>query len=49
MLYIKTIPPAEATGKLKEVYGANGWPSAARGKVAMVRQVQSLHPDALAA
>ena len=49
MPYIKTIPPAEATGKLKEVYGASGGPSAARGKVAMVRQVQSLHPDALAA
>jgi len=49
MPYIKTIPPAEATGKLKEVYGARGGPSAAWGKVAMVRQVQSLHPDALAA
>jgi len=49
MAYIKTIPPGEATGKLKEVYSASGGPSAARGKVAMVRQVQSLHPDALAA
>ena len=49
MPYIKTIQPAEATGKLKEVYSASGGPSAARGKVAMVRQVQSLHPDALAA
>ena len=49
MPYIKTIPPAEAAGKLKEVYSASSGPSAARGKVAMVRQVQSLHPDALAA
>ena len=46
MSYISTIPPAEATGKLKEVYESGGGPSAARGKVAMVRQVQSLHPDA---
>ena len=49
MPYIKTIPPSEAAGKLKEVYETGGGPSAARGKVAMVRQVQSLHPDALAA
>lgn len=49
MPYIKTIPPSEATGKLKEVYSVAGGPSAAKGKVAMVRQVQSLHPDALAA
>lgn len=49
MPYIKSIPPSEATGKLKEVYSVGGGPSAARGKVAMVRQVQSLHPDALAA
>ena len=49
MPYIKTVPPAEATGKLKEVYEIPGGPSAARGKVAMVRQVQSLHPNALAA
>ena len=49
MPYIRTIPPPEATGKLKEVYSASSGPSAARGKVAMVRQVQSLHPDALAA
>ena len=49
MPYIKTIPPSEATGKLKESLRAVSGPSAARGKVAMVRQVQSLHPDALAA
>ena len=49
MPYIKTITPEEAAGKLKEVYSASSGPSAARGKVAMVRQVQSLHPDALAA
>ncbi|HSK28750.1 MAG TPA: carboxymuconolactone decarboxylase family protein [Candidatus Limnocylindria bacterium] len=34
---------------MKQVYEIGGGPSAARGKVAMVRQVQSLHPDALAA
>ena len=44
MPYIKTISPSEATGKLKEVYETGGGPSAARGKVAMVRQVQSLIP-----
>jgi alkylhydroperoxidase family enzyme len=49
MPYIKIVPPARASGKLKEVYSVGGGPSAARGKVAMVRQVQSLHPDALAA
>jgi len=49
MPYIKTIPPADATGKLKEVYSIVAGPSAARGKVAMVRQVQSLNPNALAA
>jgi len=49
MPYIKTIPPSEATGKLKEVYETAGGPSAAHGKVAMVRQVQSLNPTVLAA
>ena len=49
MPYIKTIPPSEATGKLKEVYETASGPSAARGKVAMVRQVQSLNANALAA
>ena len=49
MPYIKTIPPSEATGKLKEVYESGGGPSAASGKVSMIRQVQSLNPDALAA
>lgn len=49
MPYIRTIPPSEATGKLKEVYDSGAGPSAARGKVSMIRQVQSLNPDALAA
>jgi alkylhydroperoxidase family enzyme len=49
MPYIRTIPPAEATGKLKLVYETGGGPSAARGKVAMVRQVQSLNPEVLTA
>lgn len=49
MPYIKTIPPSAATGKLKDAYNTSGGPSAAKGKVAMVRQVQSLHPEALMA
>jgi alkylhydroperoxidase family enzyme len=49
MPYIKTVPPAEATGKLKEIYDSGSGPSAARGKVSMIRQVQSLNPDNLAA
>jgi alkylhydroperoxidase family enzyme len=49
MPYIKTIAPSDATGKLKESYETVSGPSAARGKVAMVRQVQSLNPHALAA
>jgi alkylhydroperoxidase family enzyme len=49
MPYIRTIPPSEATGKLKEVYESGAGPSAARGKVSMIRQVQSLNPNALAA
>jgi alkylhydroperoxidase family enzyme len=49
MPYIKTILPSEATGKLKEIYESGSGPSAARGKVSMIRQVQSLNPNALAA
>jgi alkylhydroperoxidase family enzyme len=49
MPYIRAIPPSEATGKLKEVYDSGSGPSAARGKVSMIRQVQSLNPNALAA
>ena len=47
MPYIKTISPADATGVLKQVYETGTGPSAARGKVAMVRQVQSLNPTRL--
>jgi alkylhydroperoxidase family enzyme len=49
MPYIRTIPPSEATGNLKQVYQTSSGPSAARGKVAMIRQVQSLNPNALMA
>jgi len=49
MPYITTVPPAEATGTLKEVYESGSGPSAARGKVSMIRQVQSLNPENLAA
>jgi hypothetical protein len=47
MPYIKTIPPVEATGKLKEIYQSGAGPSSARGKVSMIRQVQSLNPEVL--
>ena len=49
MPYIKIVPPGEATGKLKEIYESGSGPSAERGKVSMIRQVQSLNPDNLAA
>lgn len=49
MPYIRTVSPAEATGKLKEVYESGAGPSAARGRVSMIRQVQSLNPENLAA
>lgn len=49
MPYIKTIPPAEAIGKLKEIYQSGAGPSAAKGRVSMIRQAQSLNPEALAA
>jgi hypothetical protein len=49
MPYIKTVPPAEAAGKLKDIYQSGAGPSAAKGKVSMIRQVQSLNPDALGA
>ena len=49
MPYIRTIPPAEATGKLKEIYESGTGPSADRGRVSMIRQVQSLNADVLAA
>lgn len=49
MPYIKTVPPAEATGKLKDIYQSGAGPSAAKGKVSMIRQVQSLNPEVLGA
>ena len=49
MPYIKTISASEATGKLKEIYQSGTGPSAARGKVSMIRQVQSLNRENLAA
>jgi alkylhydroperoxidase family enzyme len=49
MSYIRTVPPSQATGKVKEIYESGAGPSAARGKVSMIRQVQSLNPDLLAA
>lgn len=49
MPFIRTVPPSEATDKVKEIYESGSGPSAARGKVSMIRQVQSLNPNALAA
>lgn len=49
MPYIRTVSPAEATGKLKEVYESGAGPSAARGRVSVIRQAQSLNPENLAA
>lgn len=49
MPYIRTVSLAEAAGKLKEIYESGTGPSAARGKVSMIRQVQSLNPENLAA
>ncbi|MFQ5902512.1 MAG: carboxymuconolactone decarboxylase family protein [Candidatus Binatia bacterium] len=49
MPYIRIIPPAEATGRLKEIYESGAGPSADRGRVSMIRQVQSLNVDVLAA
>jgi alkylhydroperoxidase family enzyme len=49
MPYIRTVPPSQATGKVKEIYQSGSGPSAARGQVSMIRQVQSLNPDVLAA
>lgn len=49
MPYIRTVSPSEATGKLKEIYESGAGPSAAKGKVSMIRQVQSLNPEVLAA
>jgi alkylhydroperoxidase family enzyme len=47
MPYIRTIPPAEAEGKLKEIYYAGSGPSLQKGKVSAIRQVQSLNVDVL--
>ncbi len=49
MPYIRTVPPSEATGRLKEIYQDRSGPSADRGRVSMIRQVQSLNVDVLAA
>ncbi len=44
MTRIKTISPAEATGKLKEIYEGL---IASRGKIAEVHKIHSLNPEAL--
>lgn len=49
MPYIRVIPPAKATGRLKEIYESGSGPSADRGRVSMIRQVQSLNVDVLSA
>lgn len=47
MPYIKTIPPSQASGRLKQIYYAGSGPSLERGKVSAIRQVQSLNVEAL--
>lgn len=47
MPYIRTVPPAEATGRLKELYFTGAGPSLDKGKVSAIRQVQSLNVEAL--
>ncbi|MFQ5683224.1 MAG: peroxidase-related enzyme, partial [Candidatus Binatia bacterium] len=49
MPYIRTIPPSEAKGRLKEIYEGSPGPSRDRGRVSMIRRVQSLNVDILAA
>jgi alkylhydroperoxidase family enzyme len=49
MAYIKTVAPADATGRLKEIYFSGAGPSLDEGKVSAIRQVQSLNVDALEA
>lgn len=49
MAYIRTIPPAEATGRLKELYFSGAGPSLDKGKVSAIRQAQSLNVEALGA
>jgi alkylhydroperoxidase family enzyme len=49
MPYIQTVPPSEATGKLKEIYFDRPGPSTDRGRVSGIRQVQSLNVDVLGA
>jgi uncharacterized peroxidase-related enzyme len=46
MVWIRTVPPEQATGELQAIYQAV---SAARGGVAEVHQLQSLNPRALRA
>jgi uncharacterized peroxidase-related enzyme len=46
MAWIATLPPENAEGELRDVYGAIG---AARGGVADIHQAQSLNPRALEA
>ncbi len=46
MTWIRTVPPDEASGPLKDVYAAI---ASARGGVAAVHQVQSLNPRAMRA
>jgi alkylhydroperoxidase family enzyme len=47
MPWIKTVPPQKAEGRLQEVYEMRVGPSASRGHVSPIRQVQSLNPEAL--
>lgn len=46
MAWIKVIDETEAAGKLREVYAEVG---AARGRVANILKLHSLHPEAMSA
>ncbi len=45
-MWIKSVPPAAATGELKALYDRIGW---ARGGVPEIHQAQSLNPRVLGA
>lgn len=47
MPWIKTVPPETADGLVRQVYDMRVGPSANRGNISPIRQVQSLNPEAL--
>ena len=47
MPWIKTVPPKTADGLVRQVYDMRVGPSANRGNISPIHQVQSLNPEAL--